>query len=68
MQGKKVMVVFPPVFTLLTQHKREREGELERRRELNQSLIKMANYVQEAKDKFSYIYSCEVDIPFRIKM
>ena len=36
---------------------------------LNQrkSLV-MANYVQEAKDKFSYVYSCEVDIPFRIKM
>ncbi len=28
----------------------------------------MANYVQEAKDKFCYVYSCGVDIPFRIKM
>lgn len=28
----------------------------------------MANYVQEAKDKFYYVYSCELDIPFRIKM
>ena len=28
----------------------------------------MANFVQEAKDKFYYVYSCEVDIPFKIKM
>lgn len=28
----------------------------------------MANYIQEGKDKFSYICSCEVDMPFRMKI
>ena len=28
----------------------------------------MANYLQEAPDKFHYVYSCELNIPFRIKM
>ena len=28
----------------------------------------MANYVQESDKNFSYVYSCELSIPFRIKM
>ena len=28
----------------------------------------MANYLQEASDKFYYINSCELNIPFRVKM
>eukprot|EP00731_Ephydatia_muelleri_P030776 Em0022g290a len=28
----------------------------------------MANYVKEARDKFCYVYSSELDIPFRIKI
>ena len=28
----------------------------------------MANYLQEASDRFHYIHSCELNIPFRIKM
>lgn len=28
----------------------------------------MANFVQEAADKFCYVYSSELDVPFKIKM